>query len=99
MRIRIGISCQYWIRIADPYDQVLFMVWLLLIYMERCKCLFMGIPGVSSFYPIPLKTVKSQKNGVKNGVRFWDVCQIIKGYNFAGFQKMQLIFRYRNVIL
>jgi len=49
------------------YNPILFMVWLLLIYMERCKCLFMGIPGVSSFHPIPLKTVKSQKNGVKNG--------------------------------
>ena len=39
------------------------------------------ISGVSSFHPAPLKTVKPQKNGVKNGVRFWDVCQIIKDNN------------------
>ena len=64
------------------------MAWLLLIYMERCRCLFIGISGVSSFHPIPLRTVKSQKNGVKNGVRFWDVCQIIKGINSAGFLKL-----------
>ena len=61
------------------------MVWILLIYVERCKCLFISISVVSSFYPIPLKTVKSQKNGVKNGVRFQAVCQIIKGNNYAGF--------------
>jgi hypothetical protein len=45
-----------------------FMVWLLSIFMERCKRLFMGISGVSSFYPAPPKSVKPQKNGVKNGI-------------------------------
>lgn len=69
------------------------MVWLLLIYVERYKCLFMGIPGVSSFHPIPLKTIKSQKNGVKNGVRFWDVCQIIRDNNFRRIPKNAVDFQ------
>ena len=53
----------------------LSMVWLLSNIIERCKCLFMGISGVSSFYPAPPKTVKLQKNGVKNGVCLWDMRQ------------------------
>ena len=52
-----------------------FMAWLLTNFMECCKCLFMGISGVSSFYPAPPKTVKCRKNGVKNGVCLWDVYQ------------------------
>jgi hypothetical protein len=55
---------------------MLFMVWILSTFMERCKCLFMGISGVSSFHPPTPKTVKSQKKGVKFGVCLWDVCQI-----------------------
>jgi hypothetical protein len=61
------------------------MVWLLSIFMERCKCLFMGIPGVSSFYPAPPKTVKFRKNGVKNGVCLLAVCQGFNKNNLAGF--------------
>ena len=68
--------------IGMPYDRFYGMAFINLY--GRCKCLFMGISGVSSFHPIPLKTVKSQKNGVKNGVCFWEVYQIIKGNNFAG---------------
>ena len=45
------------------------MVWLLSNIIERCKCLFMGISSVSSFYPAPPKTVKSRKNGVKKLIR------------------------------
>ena len=60
----------------NAYHSILIMVWLLSIFMERCKCLFMGISGVSSFHPIAPKTVKSWKKGVKIGVCLWDVCQI-----------------------
>lgn len=60
---------------SNTKSPILYMVWLLTNFMERCKCLFMGISGVSSFHLIPRKTVKSRKNGVKNGVCLWDVCQ------------------------
>ena len=84
---------------AREFLKMLSMAWLLPIYIERCKCLFMGISGVSSFYPAPPKTVKSQKNGVKNGVCLWYMYQKFNKNNFAGFPKIQLIFRCRNVIL
>ncbi len=62
---RVSLRC--------AYLPMLFMVWLLSIFMERCKCLFMGISGVSSFHPTAPKTVKSQKKGVKIGVCLWEV--------------------------
>ena len=43
---------------AEIIELILFMAWLLSIFMERCKCLFMGISGVSSFYPAPPQSVK-----------------------------------------
>ena len=55
--------------------------------MERCKCLFMGISSVSSFYPVAPKTVKLQKNGVRNGVCLLAVCQEFNKNNFAVFKK------------
>ncbi|MCI9176070.1 MAG: hypothetical protein HFH49_14245 [Lachnospiraceae bacterium] len=53
---------------AEIIELILFMAWLLSIFMERCKCMFMGISSVSSFYPVAPKIVKCRKNGVKNGV-------------------------------
>ena len=52
---------------------VTFISWLLPVYMKCCKYLFMDISGVSSFHPVPLKTVKPQKSGI----RFWYVYRIM----------------------
>ena len=69
----------------SAHSPILSMAWLLSNIIERCKCLFMGISSVFSFYPAPPKTVKSRKNGVKNGVCLWDVCQKFSKNKFAGF--------------
>jgi len=44
----------------------------------------MGIFGVSSFYPVAPKTVKLRKNGVKDGVCLWEMCQEFNKNNLAG---------------
>jgi len=66
---------------------LLFMAWLLLLSMELRNRLFMGIPGIFTFHAVPSKTVKSQKNGVKNGVHLWIVCQTLREVILPDFRK------------